>query len=135
MEDAAARCNPKTLSSPQEQPPQYVISCAKAFGELGVELTFKGKGKNEIGVVSETSPEYPFLTAGREVVAVDPHYFRPTEVDLLIGDPRKAKEKLGWEPSYNIDALVKEMVQHDLELFKRDQTLREAGFKVKNEFE
>ncbi len=106
-----------------------------SFREIGVELEFKGEGVNEVGIVSSSSnPEYA-LQVGSEVVAVDPQYFRPTEVDLLIGDPSKAKAKLGWEPSYDLQALCSEMVAADLDLFKRDQVLKAAGFEVKNEFE
>ncbi|MCL4109239.1 UNVERIFIED_CONTAM: hypothetical protein GTU68_063007 [Idotea baltica] len=72
---------------------------------------------------------------GQEVVAVDPTYFRPTEVELLIGNPAKAYEKMGWKPTYSIDELVAEMVAADLELFRREQALLDAGFEVKNEFE
>ncbi len=106
-----------------------------SFREIGVELEFKGEGESETGLVGTCSnPEFQ-LAVGREVVAVDPQYFRPTEVDLLIGDPAKAKEKLGWEPRYDIQMLCSEMVQADLELFRKDKLLKEAGFDVKNEFE
>lgn len=129
----------------QESPEDFVIATGvttsvrdfirKSFREVGVELTFKGTGKEEIGIVGEVHASGSHLKAGDEVVAVDPNYFRPTEVDLLIGDATKAKEILGWTPKYSIDALVKEMVAADLELFKRDQTLKEAGFEVRNQFE
>jgi GDPmannose 4,6-dehydratase len=69
------------------------------------------------------------------VIAIDPRYFRPTEVDLLIGDPTKANEKLGWIPEYDLETMVSEMVVSDLELFRRDQLLRDAGYNIKNEFE
>jgi GDPmannose 4,6-dehydratase len=106
-----------------------------SFREIGIELEFKGKGVDEVGIVSSSSnPEYA-LQVGSEVVAVDPQYFRPTEVDLLIGDPTKAKEKLGWAPSYDLQALCSEMVAADVELFRRDQVLKAAGFEVRNEFE
>ena len=106
-----------------------------SFREIGVELAFHGEGKAEVGVVDSCSnPDYQ-LPVGQEVVAVDPTYFRPTEVDLLIGDPTKAKEKLGWEPKHDVQSLCSEMVQADIELFRRDQLLKEAGFEVRNEFE
>jgi GDPmannose 4,6-dehydratase len=70
------------------------------------------------------------VKAGQEVVKIDPKYFRPTEVELLIGDPTKAKSKLGWRPKYDLDALVTEMVAGDLELFKRDHYLKEGGHKI-----
>ncbi len=107
----------------------------KAFREIGVELEFRGEGKEEGGfVASSTNPEFP-LKPGKKVVAVDPLYYRPTEVELLIGDPAKAKEKLGWTPKHSLDDLVREMVLSDIKLFRRDQFLKDAGFEVKNEFE
>ena len=75
------------------------------------------------------------LPVGKQVVAVDPRYFRPAEVELLIGSPQKAKDELGWEPKYDLAALCKEMVEADLDLFKQDQLLQNAGFAVRNEFE
>jgi len=106
-----------------------------AFAEIGVEVAFKGEGKEEIGyIVKCNNPEY-LLLEGREVVAIDPRYFRPTEVDLLIGDPTKSKTKLGWEPKYDLQALVSEMVRYDLEEFRKNQLLKLAGFEVKNEYE
>ncbi len=105
-----------------------------AFAELQIEIEFKGKGVDEKGYVKSSSTLYP-LESGKEVVAIDPKYFRPTEVDLLIGDPSKAMNKLGWRPKYNVEALCKEMVTSDLALFKRDQVLKDAGFNVRNEFE
>jgi GDPmannose 4,6-dehydratase len=106
-----------------------------SFEEIGVEVEFKGSGINEIGIISKTSnPDYK-LEIGKEVVSVDPKYFRPTEVDILLGDPTKAKEKLGWNPKHDLHSLCADMVKSDLELFKRDQVLKNAGFEVKNEFE
>lgn len=85
-----------------------------AFREVGVELEFKGVGEQEIGIVASTaSSQYPF-TSGQEVVAVDPRYFRPAEVDLLIGDATKARTLLGWEPKYTLEEMVQEMVTSDL---------------------
>jgi GDPmannose 4,6-dehydratase len=126
----------------QEKPEDYVIATGvttrvrdfirMAFAELGIGLDFHGEGANEIAVIRSCSnPEYQ-LPLGKEVVAVDPTYFRPTEVDLLIGDPTKAQEKLGWKPKYDLPALVKDMVHADVELFKRDQLLKEGGHKVLN---
>jgi len=106
-----------------------------SFREIGVELEFSGTGEQETAVVkSSSNPDYP-VAVGTEVVAVDPQYFRPTEVDLLIGDPTKAKTKLDWKPTYDLQALCSEMVLADIELFKRDQVLKNAGFSIKNEFE
>ena len=106
-----------------------------SFKEIGVELEFKGKGIEEVGrVISSTNPEYQ-LEVGKDLVFVDPQYFRPTEVELLIGDPTKAKSKLDWVPQYDVNSLCSEMVKSDLDLFKRDKLLKDSGFSVKNEFE
>ena len=110
----------------QDKPDDYVIATGitttvrdfitMAFNEAGIEVEFKGEGVNEKGFVKSCShPDYQ-LPIGKEVVAVDPEYFRPTEVDLLIGDATKAKTKLGWTPKYDLAALVKEMVAADLKL-------------------
>ena len=120
-----------------------------SFAELGVELEFKGKGADEIAIVKSINKEiydkvtqlsvlapnhvHPFsrtLKIGKEVLAVDPTYFRPTEVDLLIGDSTKAKEKLGWVPVYDLKGLVKEMMQSDLKLMKKDIELLNAGHEI-----
>jgi GDPmannose 4,6-dehydratase len=129
----------------QEKPEDFVIATGvttsvrdfvkMSFREIGVELEFKGEGIDEVGVVvSSTNSDYQ-IEVGKEAVAVDPQYFRPTEVELLIGDPTKAKTQLGWQPKYDVQMLCSEMVQADIELFKRDQLLKEAGFEIKNEFE
>jgi GDPmannose 4,6-dehydratase len=102
----------------------------KAFKELGITLQFSGEGLNEIAVVTKSENLNFLVKAGQEVVKIDPKYFRPTEVELLIGDPAKAKAKLGWKPKYDLDALVKEMMSGDLELFKRDHYLKEGGHKI-----
>jgi len=92
-----------------------------AFEYVGVELTFEGEGVNEVARVAACNhPDFQ-LPLGKEVVKVDPHYFRPTEVDLLIGDPSKAKQELGWEATYDLPALVNDMMQSDLALMKRQQ--------------
>ncbi len=106
-----------------------------SFREIGIELEFKGEGVDEVGVVvSSSNPKYQ-LEIGKEVVSVDPKYFRPTEVELLIGDPTKSKTRLGWKPKYDLQMLCSEMVKADIELFRRDELLKKAGFKIKNEFE
>ncbi|NVO02173.1 MAG: GDP-mannose 4,6-dehydratase [Bacteroidetes bacterium] len=126
----------------QEKPEDFVIATGVtttvrdfvilAFSELGITLEFKGSGINESGVVANCSnPEYQ-IEKGKEVIAIDKRYFRPTEVELLIGDPTKANKKLGWIPKYNLQMLVSEMVISDVELFKRDQFLKNNGFKTKN---
>lgn len=108
----------------QDQPEDYVIATGvttsirdfvrMAFTEVGVELVFEGEAENEVAkVVSCSHPEYQ-LEIGKIVVRIDPKYYRPTEVDVLIGDPTKSKTKLGWKPKYDLAALVKDMVQSDL---------------------
>jgi len=128
----------------QEKPEDYVIATGittyirdfvkMAFAEVGVELKFEGTAENEVGIVVASTGKYS-VKIGQEVVKVDPRYYRPTEVDLLIGDPTKSQTKLGWKPKYTLDMLVKEMVESDLNLFEKDQFLKASGFKVKNEFE
>lgn len=104
------------------------------FAELGAELEFKGNGKDEKGYIKSCDDRFS-LKIGQEVVAVDPNYFRPTEVDLLIGDATKAKEILGWQPKYTLTEMVNEMVAYDLELFRKHKTLLEAGFHVLPQYE
>ena len=106
-----------------------------SFAEVGIELEFKGSGEEEKGyVVSCSNPKYQ-IEIGKEILAVDPKYFRPTEVDLLIGDPTKANEKLGWIPEYDLQTLVKDMMQADLKLMNKDQYLKDGGFIILNYFE
>ena len=106
-----------------------------AFNECGIEIEFKGTGADEKGFVTKcTNPEYQ-LETGKEVVSVDPRYFRPTEVELLIGDPTKANTELGWKPKYDLKALVKDMIQSDIIEVKRDKYLKDGGYRVMNYFE
>ena len=106
-----------------------------SFKHIGVELEFKGKGVNEKGLVKVcNNPEYK-LEIGKEVVKVDSKYFRPTEVDLLIGDASKAKNKLGWIPEFSLEELVTEMMSSDLILMQKDQYLKDGGYSTKNYFE
>ena len=106
-----------------------------AFAEAGISIEFKGDGIDEKGyVMTCTDPEYQ-LENGKEIVAVDPKYFRPTEVELLIGDPTKSNEKLGWKPKYDLKGLVGEMVAADIELFQREKLLKQSGYEIKNQFE
>jgi GDPmannose 4,6-dehydratase len=106
-----------------------------AFGELGIELEFKGHDEKEYAVVSAcNNPDFQ-LELGKVIVAVDENYFRPTEVDLLLGDATKAKTKLGWEPKYDLPALVSEMVQADLSLFEKQKMLLDNGYAVMNQYE
>jgi GDPmannose 4,6-dehydratase len=106
-----------------------------AFSHVGIELDFNGKGIEEKAIVIKcNNPDYQ-LEIGKEVLNVDPRYFRPTEVDLLIGDPTKAKTKLGWKLEYDLPALVKDMMKSDLTLMKKDQYLIEGGYETLNYFE
>jgi len=129
----------------QDTPEDFVIATGTttsvrdfvkmAFKQIGVELTFKGEGVEEKGYVSSSSnPDFQ-IEVGKEVVAVDPEYFRPTEVDLLIGDPSKANNLLGWKPKYNLKSLVEDMMRGDIELFKKDKFLRDNGYKTLDYFE
>jgi len=114
-----------------------------AFNELGIEVEFSGKDENERGVIIDVdqqkvvelglSPEA--LKLGQTIVKIDSKYFRPTEVELLIGDATKAKEKLGWVPKYDLQALVSDMIESDLHLVKKDDYLKKGGFKTLNYFE
>lgn len=106
-----------------------------AFADAGIELEFRGKDDKEVAIVSAVHNRDCNIEIGREVVAVDPRYYRPTEVDLLIGDASKAYEKLGWKPTYTLKELVREMVQADLELFRREKHLKDSGFNILNEYE
>ncbi|WP_066388923.1 GDP-mannose 4,6-dehydratase [Helicobacter himalayensis] len=105
-----------------------------AFNEVGIELEFRGEGVNEKGYVKACRGEFK-LEIDKEVVSVDPRYFRPTEVDLLIGDATKAREKLGWIPEYDLNALVKDMMQSDLKLMQKDKYLRDGGYETFSYFE
>lgn len=129
----------------QEKPEDYVIASGitttvrdfvhKAFASLGVMLSFEGEGKNEVGkVVCCLNPAYQ-IVPGTTVVRVDAAYFRPTEVDLLLGDPTKAKQKLGWTLKYDLDALVEDMIQADLELLQRDVYLKRGGHTILSIYE
>lgn len=129
----------------QDTPEDFVIATGKttyirdfvrmAFAEVGIELEFKGEGVDEMAVVTKCNNASYQLPVGKEVVGIDPRYFRPTEVDLLIGDPTKANTKLGWIPKYDLPALVKEMVEADLDIFKRDQLLEREGHRTLNYYE
>ncbi len=128
----------------QDKPEDFVIATGvttqirdfvrMAFREVGVELVFEGKDEKEVAIVSACTGDFN-VPVGKVVLQVDPRYYRPTEVDLLIGDPTKANEKLGWKPKYTLDMMVKEMVAADLNIFKKQQFLKESGFDVKNEYE
>lgn len=129
----------------QDTPEDYVIASGvtttvrdfliKAFAVLGVELSFEGEGVDEVAKVVHCANPSLQIPIGKEVVKVDPKYYRPTEVDLLIGDPSKAKKQLEWELEYDLDAIIDEMVQADLELFRRDKYLIKGGHNVLNVYE
>lgn len=106
----------------------------KSFEQVGVELEFKGKEVDEVAVVKSHDGNYAFRT-GQEVLSIDSKYFRPTEVDLLIGDATKAYTLLGWKPKYTWETLCEEMVASDLQLFQKETVLKDAGFEVKNQYE
>ncbi len=128
-----------------DEPEDWVIATGKtttvrefvrmSFAEVGIELEFKGKGINEKALVKYCSnPDYQ-IQIGKEVLEVDANYFRPTEVDLLVGDPTKARTKLGWKCKYDLESLVKEMMQSDLKLMEKEQHLKECGYTILNYFE
>jgi len=129
----------------QDTPEDYVIATGittpvrdfirMAFAEVGITLEFRGEGVDEKGyVVTAENPDFQ-VAVGKEVVAVDPKYFRPTEVDLLIGDPTKAMTKLNWKPQYDLPMLVKDMVEGDVELFRKEKLLKDSGFTVNDAHE
>lgn len=114
----------------QDTPEDFVIATGKttyirdfvrmSFAELGIELEFSGEAENEVGKVKScTNPDYQ-LPIGKEIIKVDPNYYRPTEVDVLLGDPTKANTKLGWIPKYDVKSLCKEMIESDIELFRSE---------------
>ena len=120
----------------QEKPEDFVLATGitttirdfvkMSFAELGIELGFRGKDEAEEGYVIKNNGEYK-LEVGTVVIKVDPKYYRPTEVDLLIGDPTKAMTKLGWKPKYDLASLIKEMVASDITLFKKELHIKNSG--------
>jgi GDPmannose 4,6-dehydratase len=120
----------------EEKPEDYVIATGVqhsvrefveiAATELGISLSWQGKGLDEIGIEEKS---------GKTIVKIDPRYFRPTEVETLLGDPAKAKEQLGWEPKISFAEMVQEMVVEDLKMAERDQMIRQKGYKTCNYFE
>ena len=125
----------------RDEPEDFVIATGEttsvrdfvimSFKKVGIELDFHGEGEKETATVKSNDGTIGDIAVGTEVVAVDPVYFRPTEVDLLIGDPSKAKELLNWTASTSLQEMVDEMVESDLETFKKDQLLKEAGHSIK----
>jgi GDPmannose 4,6-dehydratase len=129
----------------QEQPEDFVIATGitteirdfvrMAFEEVGIELTFKGTGVDEKGYIKKCHDSRYQVDEGKEVLAIDARYFRPTEVELLIGDPTKAKTKLKWEPEYDLKALVKDMIEGDIKLMHKEVYLKKGGYQTLNYFE
>ena len=126
-----------------EQPEDWVIATGKtttvrefvrlAFKEVGIELEFKGEGVNETATVIRCNNPKFQLEIGKEVLSIDSSYFRPTEVDLLIGDPTKAKTKLGWVPEHDLASLVKDMMQSDVRLMQKNLYLKKGGYHINND--
>ena len=141
----------------QDEPSDYVIATGitttirdfirMAFEEIGVGIRFKGEGIDEVAILESIDEELfvkkvgdAYLEnfkkrVGEEVVGVDPQYFRPTEVELLIGDATKARTRLGWEPEDSLAALIEDMMKNDIKLMKKESYLKEGGYKILNYFE
>lgn len=129
----------------QDKPDDYVLATGvtteirefvrKAFLVLGVEIDFVGEGANEQGIVKACNNAKYQIEIGKVIVSVDPNYYRPTEVDLLIGDASKAKQILGWEPEYNLDSLIEDMIWSDIKLMEKEQLLKDNGYRINNYFE
>ncbi|MGA6119752.1 GDP-mannose 4,6-dehydratase [Sphingobacterium anhuiense] len=127
----------------QDQPEDFVIATGvtttvrdfvkMSFSQVGIDLEFRGEGVDEVAIVKQCHHLDYQIAVGTEVVSVDKAYFRPTEVDLLIGDPTKSKTKLGWTPKYDLPLLVQEMMESDLKLFKREAALKELGCQINNQ--
>jgi len=128
-----------------EQPEDWVIATGKtttvrefvrlSFAEVGIELEFTGAGINEKAIVTKCNNSLFKIELGKEVLSIDPDYFRPTEVDLLIGDPTKAKEKLGWVAEHDLASLVKDMIQSDVKLMQKKQYLKAGGYHLSKNLE
>ncbi|MCK5069944.1 MAG: GDP-mannose 4,6-dehydratase [Desulfocapsa sp.] len=129
----------------QDEPEDFVIATGKQYSvrdfvnaaakDLGIMLRWEGEGVDEVGVVDSVNDKNSTLATGAIVVKVDPRYFRPAEVETLLGDPTKAKEKLGWVPKITLDEMVTEMVEHDLMIAKRDALCEKEGFRTNRYFE
>jgi GDPmannose 4,6-dehydratase len=123
-----------------KEPEDWVIATGKtttvrefvrmAFNEVGIELEFTGAGVNEKATVVKCNNSEFQIKTGKEVLSIDPNYYRPTEVDFLVGDPTKAKKKLGWVPEHDLASIVKDMMQSDLKLMQKDQYLKEGGYYI-----
>lgn len=129
----------------QDEPDDFVIATGattfvrdfvrKAFAQLGITIAFEGRGVDEKGIVAHCSHESYQLDEGKEVVRIDPRYYRPTEVELLIGDATKAKEQLGWKPRYDLEALIEDMMRSDIKLMEKEKMIRDAGMSTFNYYE
>ena len=129
----------------QEKPEDFVIATGEthsvrefielAFKELGIIIKFKGKDENEIGYIDQLLQQNNFLEVGQEIIQVEKKYFRPTEVEILLGNSEKARRQLNWKPKYTFHQLVKEMVHSDFEYFKRETYLKSQGLQVFNSYE
>jgi len=129
----------------QPEPEDYVIATGittsvrdfvkMAFREAGIEIEFRGNDEKEKGYITRVTNKDVMLEEGKEVVSIDTKYYRPTEVDMLVGDPSKAQQKLGWVPQYDLEMMIKEMVNYDMDLFRREKLLKDSGFTVKNQYE
>ncbi len=129
----------------QPEADDYVVATGKttsvrefavmAFKELGIEIEFRSKEEDEKAYVVSCEKSEFQIPKGQEVISIDSHYYRPTEVDFLLGDASKAKEKLGWTPKYELKEIVAEMVEADLEFFRRDKYLKDGGHKVLSFYE
>ena len=138
------------------EPDDYVIAtgeqysvrkfCELAFSEAGIKLEWKGKGISERGIIQDIKPsallkkhdrrdQLRDLHHGQTVVAIDPRYFRPTEVETLLGDPAKARKKLGWKQEISFDQMVREMIEHDLNEGMREAIWKQKGFAIPDSFE
>jgi GDPmannose 4,6-dehydratase len=129
----------------QPEPEDYVIATGvttsvrdfvqRAFAEVGITVEFRGNAEKEKGIVTAVTNHEHQPLIDQEVVSIDPRYYRPTEVDLLVGDPTKAHKKLGWKPKYDLNMLVKEMVAADVQLFEKEKLLKDSGYAIRNQFE
>ena len=129
----------------QEKPEDYVIATGTtthvrdfvkmAFAHAGVSIAFEGSGTAEKGIVTQVALPEIRVSVGDVVVEVDPRYFRPTEVDLLLGDASKAKKQLGWEPKISLREMIEEMVTSDIQHFRKDVLLKDKGFRTLNRYE
>ncbi|PLX11399.1 MAG: GDP-mannose 4,6-dehydratase [Marinilabiliales bacterium] len=138
----------------QDKPEDFVIAtgittsvrefAVKSFGYVGINLVFLGEGEEERGIVDHIDHEryerrigkkFAHIRKGDVLIEVDPFYYRPTEVDLLLGDPTKAREKLGWEPKYNVEMLVDEMMDSDLKMMQKEDYLKKGGFEITPQIE